>query len=245
MRPLLFVALALVLTFCGLTAWRPAAAEERPAAAEDYAATFSIIAYDPDRKEWGVAVASKYLAVGSAVPFAQANVGAAATQASVIVPYGPRGLQLMAGGKSPSEALEAILGEDKGRESRQLALIDKEGRIAQHTGKKCIAWAGHKSGKNYGCQGNLLSGPEVVDAMCKAFEGATGPLAWRLMAALDAGDKAGGDKRGKQSAALIVVRENAGANGQGDRYIDLRVDDHKDPVPELIRILSLRIRPPK
>jgi len=206
--------------------------------------TFSIVAYDPDEKEWGVAVASKYLAVGSAVPFAKAGVGAVATQARVNVTYGPRGLELLAAGKSAEEALKELTDADKGKETRQLGLLDAKGEAAAFTGKKCGTWAGHKTGKHYTCQGNLLKGEEVVTKMAEAFEKAKGPLAWRMMEALEAGDQAGGDKRGKQSAAILVVHEGRGPNGLSDRYVDLRVDDHKDPVPELARILALRVRRP-
>jgi len=178
--------------------------------------TFSIVAYDPERKEWGVAVASKYLAVGNAVPFARANVGAVATQAAVNVAHGPNGLDLLA-----------------------------KGKVAAFTGSGCTAYAGHKMGENYACQGNILAGEAVINDMAKAFEDSKGPLAWRMMAALEAADKAGGDKRGKQSAAILVVRDKFGPNGIGDRFLDLRVDDHKEPIPELARILSLRIKRPK
>jgi uncharacterized Ntn-hydrolase superfamily protein len=208
--------------------------------------TFSIVAFDPEKKQWGVAVASKYLAVGSAVPFAKAGVGAIATQAFVNVSYGTRGLELLAAGKSAEEVLKELTDADKGKESRQVGIIDGKGEVATFTGKKCNSWAGHKAGKNYTCQGNLLTGEEVITKMAEAFEKSEGPLAWRMMAALEAGDQAGGDKRGKQSAAILVVREGFGPNRQGDRMIDLRVDDHKDPIPELARILQLRLgRPTK
>jgi uncharacterized Ntn-hydrolase superfamily protein len=203
--------------------------------------TFSIVAHDPDKKEWGVAVASKYLAVGSAVPFARAGVGAVATQAFVNVSYGSRGLELLAEGKSAEEVLKELTDADKGKESRQVGIIDAKGNVVGFTGKKCNAWAGHKVGKHYTCQGNILKGEEVVTKMAEAFEKAEGPLAWRMLAALEAGDAAGGDKRGKQSAAVLVVRQGFGPNRTGDRMIDLRVDDHKDPVPELARILALRL----
>jgi uncharacterized Ntn-hydrolase superfamily protein len=203
--------------------------------------TFSIVAHDPEKKEWGVAVASKYLAVGSAVPFANAGVGAVATQASVNVSYGPRGLELLAKGKSAEEVVKELTDADKGKEFRQLGIVDAEGNAAAFTGKKCNAWAGHKVGKHYTCQGNILKSEEVVTKMAEAFEKAKGPLAWRMMAALEAGDEVGGDKRGKQSAAILVVRERFGPNRIGDRMIDLRVDDHKEPIPELARILTLRL----
>jgi uncharacterized Ntn-hydrolase superfamily protein len=204
--------------------------------------TFSIVAYDPERQEWGVGVASKYLAVGSAVPFAKAGTGAVATQASVNVSWGPQGLELLAKGKSAEEVVKAITEGDKRAESRQLGVIDTKGAAVAFTGTKCFPYAGHKTGKHYACQGNLLAGEAVITDMAKAFEEAKGRLAWRIMAALEAAEKAGGDKRGKQSAAIVVVREGAGPNGFGDRMIDLRVDDHKEPIPELARILSLRVK---
>jgi uncharacterized Ntn-hydrolase superfamily protein len=221
----------------------PGAEPEPPP--RDTAATFSIVAFDPDKKEWGVAVASKYLAVGSVVPYARANVGAVASQSAVNVSLGPKGLDLMADGKSAEDATKALVEGDKGSDFRQLGLVDAKGNASAFTGKRCNPWAGGKTGKNYACQGNLLAGEKVVDDMARAFEDSKGPLAWRLMAALEAGEKAGGDKRGKQSAAILVVREGAGPNAVGDRYIDLRVDDHADPIPELARILALRVRRPQ
>lgn len=222
----------------------PASRAEGPKPPADIAATFSIVAYDPDKKEWGVAVASKYLAVGSAVPWAKAGVGAVATQAAVNTTYGPDGLKRLAEGKSAEEALKTLTGADNGKEFRQLAIVDAKGEVVSFTGKRCNAWAGHKTGKHYACQGNILAGEEVVNKMAEAFEGAKGPLAWRMMTALEAAEKAGGDKRGKQSAAILVVREKGGPNGMGDRYLDFRVDDHENPIPELARILGKRIRKP-
>lgn len=219
--------------------------EPPPAEPPTLVNTFSICAHDPDAKEWGVAVASKYLAVGGVVPWAEAGVGAVATQAMVNISYGPGGLKLLKEGKKPQEIFDELLKDDRNKEFRQLGIVTADGDAACFTGSRCNAWAGHKTGKNYACQGNLLVGEEVVNDMAKAFEDAKGPLAWRLMAALEAGDKAGGDKRGKQSAAILVVKDKRGPNGIGDRMIDLRVDDHKDPVPELARILELRIRKPK
>jgi uncharacterized Ntn-hydrolase superfamily protein len=207
--------------------------------------TFSIVAYDPERQEWGVAVASKYLAVGAVVPWAKAGAGAVATQSYGNVSFGPRGLELMANGKSAEEALKTVTDDDKGRETRQVGMVDGKGGVANFSGNKCNPWAGAKSGKYYTCQGNLLAGEKVIDAMAKAFEESKGPLAWRLMAALEAGDQTGGDKRGKQSAALLVVRDKGGPGGLNDRAIDFRVDDHADPVPELARILALRMKRPK
>jgi len=234
--------------FCLLTALAATLssfAAAPPPQAPDDANTFSIVAYDPVAKEWGVGVASKYLAVGSAVPFARAGVGAVATQSYVNVTYGPRGLELLEKGATPEEALKTLTDADKGKESRQVGIIDAQGKTANFTGTGCIAWAGAKSGPNYSCQGNLLAGEKVVEAMAEAFEKSRGPLAWRLMAALQAAEKEGGDKRGKQSAAILVVRAGAGPAGFSDRYIDLRVDDHKEPIDELARILSLRVRKPK
>jgi uncharacterized Ntn-hydrolase superfamily protein len=207
--------------------------------------TFSIVAHDPEKQEWGVAVASRALAVGAIVPWARAGVGAVATQASVNIAHGPAGLELLAKGMSAADALQALEDSDKLIQVRQLGLIDVNGKPAAFTGKKCMAYAGHKMGDHYTCQGNILAGEAVINEMAKAFEETKGPLAWRMMAALEAADKAGGDKRGKQSAALLVVRAKSGPNRIGDRYLDLRVDDHKEPIPELARILSLRLKRPK
>ncbi len=206
------------------------------------ACTFSICAYDPEQKEWGIAVASKYLAVGAVVPWAKSGVGAVATQSYVNVAYGPKGLELLAQGKSAKEVIEALTSPDEQKELRQVGVVDAKGEVANFSGTKCNPWAGGKSGKHYTCQGNLLAGPEVVDEMAKAFEAGKGRLAWRLMAAMEAGEKAGGDRRGKQSAAILVVREKGGPSGLNDRAIDFRVDDHQDPIPELARILALRLR---
>lgn len=209
---------------------------------EPLVSTFSIVGYDPQRQEWGVAVASKYLAVGAVVPYGEAGVGAIATQSYVNVRYGPEGLKLLAQGKSSKETIDALIAADPGRDRRQVGIVDRNGEAASYTGPGCLPWAGHKIGPHFACQGNLLTGPEVVDAMVNAYTSATGPLAWRLLAALEAGDRAGGDKRGKQSAAILVVRDKGGPMGANDRYIDLRVDDHPDPVPELARILNLRLK---
>jgi uncharacterized Ntn-hydrolase superfamily protein len=230
-----------LVAFASLSMIRPANTTPPP---DNIVNTFSIAAYDPDKQEWGVAVASKYLAVGAVVPWAKAGVGAVATQAAVNISFGPKGLELLGQGKSAAEVVKLLTEEDKGRDYRQLGVVDAKGEAATFSGEKCNAWAGGKSGKFYTCQGNILAGEKVIDAMAEAFEKTKGPLAWKLMAALDAGDQAGGDKRGKQSAALLVVRDKAGPNGISDRYLDFRVDDHKDPVPELARILALRVRKP-
>ncbi len=226
-----------------LTIRGPVGNVDRPRV-EDCANTFSIAAYDPERKEWGIAVASKYLAVGSAVPWAKAGVGAVATQSYVNVTYGPEGLELLAQGKTAQEVINALTEADRGKEQRQVGIVDAKGEVATFTGEKCNAWAGGKTGKHYTCQGNILTGEEVVKEMAAAYENAKGPLAWRLMASLEAGEKAGGDKRGKQSAAILVVREGGGPNRMGDRYLDYRVDDHESPVQELARILALRLKRP-
>lgn len=211
---------------------------------EPWCATFSIVAVDPEAKEWGVAVASKVLAVGAVVPYAKADIGAIATQSAANVTYGPRGLEMLAQGKSAAETLKTLVDADAQKEVRQLGIIDAQGRTATFTGAKCIPWAGSREGKNYAVQGNLLSGPEVVDKMAETFEKAKGPLAWRLALALEAGENAGGDKRGKQSAGLLVVRAKSGWGGLNDRYVDLRVDDHEAPIPELLRILAKRVKRP-
>lgn len=204
--------------------------------------TFSIVAYDPETNEWGIAVASKYLAVGSAVSWAKAGVGAVATQASVNVLLGNASLELMGKGKNAKETLDELIKADSGREIRQIGVVDKNGMTANYTGAKCNPWAGAKAGKNYTCQGNLLTGPEVLDSMAKGFEETKGSLGVRLLFSLAAGEKAGGDKRGKQSAALLVVKPNGGPNSLGDRWLDFRVDDHPNPIDELIRVANLTSR---
>ncbi|MGQ9626944.1 MAG: DUF1028 domain-containing protein [Anaerolineae bacterium] len=206
---------------------------------EELVATFSIVACDLEKREWGVAVQSKFLAVGALVPWARAEVGAVATQAWANLSYGPRGLELMAKGKSAREALEALIAEDEGRAKRQVGLVDSKGRAAAFTGEECFPWAGHVVGPNYACQGNILVSEATVEAMARAFEETQGILADRLVAALLAGQAAGGDSRGQQSAALLVVKEKGSYGGYTDRYIDLRVDEHLTPIEELKRILKL------
>ncbi len=204
--------------------------------------TFSIVAWDPNSEsgpEWGVAVASKFLAVGSAVPWAAAQVGAVATQALANLAYGPDGLELLTGGKNADDVVAKLTGDDDDRDHRQLGVVDGSGGAATYTGAECLDWAGGRTGDGYTCQGNILTGPEVVDAMCAAFENSTGELAARLLTALAAGDGAGGDRRGRQSASVLVVREGGGYGGGIDRAVDLRVDDHPDPVPELKRLFDL------
>lgn len=201
--------------------------------------TFSIVAYDEETGDLGVAVASRFLAVGAVVPFAQAGVGAVATQAAGNMALGPRILSLMKRGYTAEKALKKALSEDPGREERQLGVVDSRKGVATFTGKDTFGWAGSRTGKYYAVQGNILAGKEVVDAMAEAYEKARGPLAERLLSALEAGDNAGGDKRGKQSAALLVVRKEGGFLGKSDRMIDLRVDDHPEPIPELRRLYRL------
>jgi uncharacterized Ntn-hydrolase superfamily protein len=201
--------------------------------------TFSIVAHDAATGDLGVAVASRFLAVGSAVPWARAGVGAVATQAWANVEYGPAGLVMLAAGATPDEAVARLTGDDPGRVERQLGIVDATGRAATYTGERCITWAGGRTGDGVAVQGNILTGPEVVDAMLAAFEAAPGPLPDRLLAALVAGDAAGGDRRGRESAALLVVRAAGGYGGGNDRWIDLRVDDHVDPVTELARLRAL------
>jgi len=201
--------------------------------------TFSIVARDPANGDLGVAVQSKFLAVGSVVPFARAGVGAVATQSYANVTYGPEGLRLMAAGWTAQEALNHLLRIDLDVAQRQVLLVDAAGRAAAHTGDKCHDWAGHIVGENYACGGNILVGEATVQAIAKTFEETQGPLPERLVAALAAGQAAGGDSRGKQSAALLVMRSAGSYGGRGDRYVDLRVDDHPEPIAELERILGL------
>ncbi|WP_144478028.1 DUF1028 domain-containing protein [Cytobacillus oceanisediminis] len=202
--------------------------------------TFSIVGYDPQEKEWGIAVQSKFLGVGAVVPFAKAGVGAVATQSYANTAYGPQALELMAQGKSAEEAMELITKDDPDKEMRQVGLIDAEGNPATFTGTYCYDWAGGITGKHFAAQGNILVDENTVKAMAETFETTEGSLAQRLLQALNAGQQAGGDSRGQQSAALLVVKEKGGYGGYNDRYIDLRVDDHPDPITELIRIYSLQ-----
>jgi uncharacterized Ntn-hydrolase superfamily protein len=202
--------------------------------------TFSIVGYDPIEEEWGIAVQSKFLGVGAIVPWARAGVGAIATQSFANTAYGPNALELMEKGKSAQETLELILKDDPEREQRQVGLIDSYGNAATFTGQECFNWAGGVTGTNFTAQGNILVDEKTVESMAKVFTETEGTLAERLLAALDAGQEAGGDRRGKQSAALLVVKEKGGYGGFNDRYIDLRVDEHPDPIKELIRLYQLQ-----
>src|SRR4051794_26694132 len=205
------------------------------------AMTFSIVARSADGESWGVAVASKFLAVGSAVPAAVAGVGAIATQADANVAYKGQALAHLDDGATASVALLRLLEDDEGRDHRQVGIVDVDGGSASHTGHACLEWAGSLTGDGYAIQGNILTGEDVVDAMETAWQASDpeAPLARRLLEALTAGDQAGGDSRGRQSAALLVVKEGAGYGGHDDVAVDLRVDDHPEPIPELTRLLAL------
>lgn len=201
--------------------------------------TFSIVGYDPDNGDLGVAVGSKVLAVGSVVPWCEAGVGAIATQSWANTTYGPRGLELLKIGLSAQQTLDHLIKDDSGRKTRQVGIVDANGDIANYTGEECYEWAGAVSGENYTAQGNLLVGNDVVKAMGKVYENTNSNLADKLMASLIAGQEQGGDKRGQQSAAILVVRKNGGYSGFNDRYIDLRVDDAEKPIEELQRLLNI------
>jgi uncharacterized Ntn-hydrolase superfamily protein len=203
--------------------------------------TFSIAGRDSLTGELGVAVASRFFAVGSVVPWAEANVGAVATQSFANTSFGWRGLELLRLGLEPSEAIDLLLRYDDNPAKRQVGMVAADGKSATYTGKECIAWAGGRNGKNYTVQGNILTGEIVVVAMEKAFLETKGTLAERLYAALLAGDRNGGDSRGKQSAALVVVKEGAGYGGYTDLAIEIRVDDHADPLQELGRLLTIAL----
>ena len=201
--------------------------------------TFSIVAVDRAAGEIGVAVQSKFLSVGAAVPYARAGVGAIATQAFCNTTYGPRGLALLAGGAAPEDVLRTLLADDAGREDRQAGIVDMLGRSASFTGSRCIATAGGIAGDGFAVQGNCLASPAVYAAMADAFLTSSGALADRLVTALAAAQAQGGDKRGQQSAALVIEKPQGGYAGFNDRYVDLRVDDHPRPIDELARILEL------
>jgi uncharacterized Ntn-hydrolase superfamily protein len=203
-------------------------------------ATFSIVAFDPVAGDVGVAVASKFLAAGAVVPWASAGAGAVATQSYANASFGPRGLALIRDGRSAEDALEVLLAGDNDPDRRQVGLVDVRGGSAAHTGIGCPQWAGHVVGPNFAAQGNLLAGEDVVRTMASTFRSATGALADRLWKALSAGEAAGGDSRGRQSAALLVAREKGGYLGFNDVLIDLRVDDDANPLAELARLLDLQ-----
>ncbi len=201
--------------------------------------TFSVVARDPSNGDFGVIVQSKFPAVGSVVPWARAEAGAVATQAWANVSYGPRGLDLLMAGKSASQTLRTMLRDDAGAHHRQVGIVDRKGRAVAHTGKECMSWAGHLIGKGFTCQGNILAGDAVVTNMASAYETTDGDIIDKLFAALNAGQSAGGDRRGMQSAAIVVVRKGGGYEGGNDRYVDVRVDEHPSPINELERIFKI------
>lgn len=201
--------------------------------------TFSIVGADLEKGDWGVAVASKFPAVGAVVPYARAGVGAVATQSWANTTYGPDGLALMGSGVSAQDALDRLVAPDGYKDDRQAGFVDSQGSPATFTGATCSDWAGGITGEGFAAQGNILAGAAVVEQMAAAFTSTVGDLCDRLLAALIAGDAAGGDRRGRQSAALLVVREGGGYEGGNDRYIDLRVDDHPDAVTEMVRLFTI------
>jgi uncharacterized Ntn-hydrolase superfamily protein len=203
-------------------------------------ATYSIAACDLDASEWGVAVQSKFLAVGSIVPWAEPEVGAIATQAYANPTYGPDGLALLRAGLAAKDVVQRLVGADGGRDHRQLGVVDRRGDAAAYTGSECMDWAGQRTGTGYAAQGNILAGASTVDALAQTFEANAGQsLAVRLLECLSAAQAAGGDRRGQQSAALLVARRNGGYGKLSDVAIDLRVDDHDRPVDELLRLYKL------
>ena len=201
--------------------------------------TFSIVAYDPKNKEWGVAVQSKFVAVGAIVPFAKANIGAIATQAYCNTSYGPEGLALLEKGFTAQEAIDKLIEKDSLKEQRQLGIVDSLGNAASFTGKECYDWAGSIIGKNYTCQGNILASEKVVKNMANAFEITNGDLIEKLFAALESAQEAGGDRRGQEAAAILIVKEKGAYDGGTDRYIDIRVDEHPTPIQELRKVFNV------
>src|SRR5947199_722852 len=220
-----------------------ASAADRPIYQPPTVSTFSIVAIDPANGDLGVAVASRYFSVGSVVPWALAGVGAIATQANVNVGYGPAGIDLLRQGLTAQQVLARLLAEDKlpGKDGRQVAIVDARGNVATYTGPNAPRWAGDRHGRTWSAQGNMLVGPQVPEAMGRAFESAQGELAERLYAALKAGDDAGGDARGHQSASMLVVRKGGGRNLNNDRYVYVNVDDNPRPLEELRRLLDLNL----
>ena len=213
------------------------------ASAAQALATFSIVAIDPATGDLGVAVASRYFAVGAVVPWADANVGAVATQANVNVGYGPKALELLRQGLTAQQVMDRLFAEDTfpGKDGRQIAIVDSKGNIAVFTGEGAQDWKGHRKGATWSAQGNILVGPHVVEAMGRAFENTNDELAEKLYAALKAGDEAGGDSRGRQSASILVVRKTGGRNTNNDRYVYINVDDHPEPMRELRRLLDIQM----
>jgi len=225
----------LVLAACG----RGDAPVELAVRPHPNVATFSIVAFDPETGDLGVAVQSKFFGVGSVVPWAKAGVGAIATQAWADTSFGPTGLRLLDAGNSPEQTIGKLIDRDPGRETRQLGVVDAKGRAAAYTGGKTMEWTGDIVGKGFTVQGNILVGRRVLEAMAEAFHASKAAFPERLLSALKAGQLAGGDRRGRQSAALLVVREGGGYAGHNDRYVDIRVEDHPKPIEELGRLLAL------
>lgn len=221
----------------------PLLGDERPALKAPTVSTFSIVAIDPATGDLGVAVASCYFSGGSVVPWALAGRGAVATQANVNVGYGPKGIDLQREGLTAKQTLERLLAEDKfpRKDGRQVAIVDAQGGIAAYTEPNAPHWAGDRQGKTWSAQGNILAGPQVVEAMGRTFDATAGELAEKLYAALEAGDEAGGDARGRQSASMLVVRKQGGRNTNNDRYIYINVDDNPRPFAELRRLLDLNL----
>jgi uncharacterized Ntn-hydrolase superfamily protein len=217
-----------------------ASARQHPLSQAQKVSTFSIVARDPATGQMGIAVASRYFSVGSVVPWAEANVGAVATQADVNVGYGPKALELLQQGLTAQQTADRLLTEDAfpGKDGRQFAIVDNRGDVVTYTGPNAPNWAGGQKGGTWAAQGNILVGPQVPSAMGKAFDATQGELAERLFAALTAGDAAGGDKRGRQSASMLIVCKQCGRNTNNDRYLYINVDDNPDPFKELRRLLD-------
>tara|TARA_B100000427_G_scaffold68070_1_gene54439 strand:- start:133 stop:1101 length:969 start_codon:yes stop_codon:yes gene_type:complete len=201
--------------------------------------TYSIVAYDEKTGQLGVAVQSHWFSVGTVVPWAKAGVGAVATQSIAEPSYGPKGLALMEQGIPADEVLQSLLAKDSGENVRQIGMVDANGNVGAHTGARCIRYAGHKIGKHYSVQANIMEKPTVPNAMSKAFENAKGDLAERMLVALEAAEKEGGDLRGKQSAAILVVSGNPSGDAWKDRIVDIQIGDHHDPLGELRRLLNI------
>ena len=240
-RTLPLLLLAVLFTFRGSAANAQSSAPIIEETGEEIIATFSIVARDPVTEELGVAVQSRAFRAAAIVSYAKSGVGAIATQASANQSYGPRGLELLEQGLSPDEVVTRLTNADEGRDRRQLAVIDAQGRVSAYTGSRTSDWAGHIEGNNYSVQGNILVSEQVVQAMAQAFETTEGELAERLMAALDAGQAAGGDARGKQSGGILVVKPIGDSGRTTDRWIDVRVDDHPTPFLEIRRLMNMSV----
>ena len=240
-RTLPLLLLAVLFAFRGSAANAQSSAPIIEETGEEIIATFSIVARDPITEELGVAVQSRAFRAAAIVSYAKSGVGAIATQASANQSYGPRGLELLEQGLSPDEVVTRLTNAAEGRDRRQLAVIDAQGRVSAYTGSRTSDWAGHIEGNNYSVQGNILVSEQVVQAMAQAFETTEGELAERLMAALDAGQAAGGDARGKQSGGILVVKPIGDSGRTTDRWIDVRVDDHPTPFLEIRRLMNMSV----